>query len=596
LHHHIYFEERITPFALTNESHRHGSPGVRDAARRMLDCGELDHMIGESIGSYVIDARLGGGGMGEVFLATHRRLHRRVAIKVLLPAYSRDPGLVARLFTEARATSLIDHPGIVQIVDCDVLPSGHAYIVMEYLRGETLRQCLERVGRLTDDVPAAIELAVQIAGALGAAHDKGIIHRDLKPDNVFLSQGAGGREGITVKILDFGIAKLVADGAGSVSLTRTGSLLGTPLYMSPEQCRNAARLDHRTDIYSLGCIVFEMMCGRPPFVHESMGDLIIAHGTEIPPSPSELGVALPEGLESLIARMLAKSPDDRPQTMKDVVTALRSAIGSAPAAYSTLRLETRPLPVWAGTPPPTPAQLSSPTPGQLSSPTPAPRVPTPVRYGGVMAPTGPVESMMPSGRTTLAQTSGEMERLPVRRSRAPLVLTFLVLAAGGAGGFLYVKANQRVAVPVEPPPPVPVPAVRPPPVDPEPPPPPRSSLITVQVQGGPAGVEVTVDGKRASIPIRLRRDSQSKELVFSAPGYRDQVEVIAPESDQILKLSMQKVPKPAPPERPRRVSRDRPASPTPAVAPAPRPVDPPAATTPPPQLPKKKLPTPLNDL
>jgi eukaryotic-like serine/threonine-protein kinase len=548
-------------------------------------------MIGETIGSYVIEARLGGGGMGEVFLATHQRISRRVAIKVLLPAYSRDPGIVQRLRTEARATALIEHPGIVQVFDCDVLPSGHAYIVMEYLRGETLRQCLDRVGRLTDDLPAALDLVAQIASALGAAHDKGIIHRDLKPDNVFLTQGTGGREGIVVKILDFGIAKVVAEGAGSVSLTRTGSLLGTPLYMSPEQCRSAARIDHRTDIYSLGCILFEMTCGRPPFIHETMGDLIIAHGTEPPPAPHDLGVMLPEALETLIGRMLAKSPDDRPQTMKDVVTGLRAAGAAMP--NSTMRIETRPLPVWAG-PAPTPAPPTA-TPQML---TPQPRVPTPVRYGGMMAPTAPVQPFV-APRTTLAQTAGEMEQMHIRRSRAPLF--FVVLLAGAAAGGAYLFLGRPAPKPEEAPAALPAPAPLPAPAvvprDPEPPPPERPTMVTVQLVGAPANLEVAVDGKRTSLPLRLRRDGQSREIIFSAPGYRDQVEMLVPDSDQTVKLSMQKVAVKAP-ERPHRPPRERPA-PAPAPVSRPpqvtRPLEPPPNTQPTPP-PKRKLPTPLNDL
>jgi hypothetical protein len=546
-------------------------------------------MIGETIGSYVIEARLGGGGMGEVFLAAHKRISRRVAIKVLLPAYSRDPGLIIRLGNEARATSLIDHPGIVKVEDWGELPSGHAYIVMEYLRGETLRQCLDRVTRLTEDLPAALDLAGQIASAVGAAHEKGIIHRDLKPDNVFLTQ-TGGREGITVKILDFGIAKLVAEGAGSVSLTRTGSLLGTPLYMSPEQCRSAARIDHRTDIYSLGCILFEMMCGRPPFIHETMGDLIIAHGTELPPAPHDLGVMLPEALETLIGRMLAKSPDDRPQTMKDVITGLRAAGAALP--NSTMRIETRPLPVWAG-PAPTPAPPSA-TPQML---TPQPRVPTPVRYGGMMAPTAPVQPFV-APRTTMAQTSGEMEHMPIRRSRAPLV--FMVLLAGAAAGGAYLFLGRPAPKPEEAPAALPAPAPLPAPAvvprDPEPAPPERPTMVTVQLVGAPPNLEVAVDGKRTSLPLRLRRDGQSREITFSAPGYRDQVELLVPDSDQTVKLSMQKLAVKAP-------ERHRPARERPTPAPAPvsrppqvtRPLEPPPNTQPAPP-PKRKLPTPLNDL
>src|SRR3954469_7911447 len=160
-------------------------------------------MIGETLGSYVIEQPLGSGGMGEVFLGTHRRLGRRVAVKLLLPEYCSSQNVLTRFFTEARATSLIEHPGIVQILDCDVHPSGRAYIVMEYLHGESLREALARVGPLTQDLPAAVDILAQASEAVGAAHDKAIVHRDLKPDNIFLLATLDhGR--VPVKILDFG--------------------------------------------------------------------------------------------------------------------------------------------------------------------------------------------------------------------------------------------------------------------------------------------------------------------------------------------------------------------------------------------------------
>src|SRR6185312_6524854 len=182
-------------------------------------------MIGQTLGSYTIVERIGAGGMGEVYLAKHRRIERQAAIKLLLPALSRDPDIVNRFFNEARATSLITHPGIVQIYDCDV-HEDRAYIVMEYLEGANVNAALVRNGAF--DIGMAAWIIAQLADALAAAHAKGIVHRDLKPENVFLAQDPL-RPGTTVvKILDFGIAKL-SDRSGPTSHTRTGSILGTPI-------------------------------------------------------------------------------------------------------------------------------------------------------------------------------------------------------------------------------------------------------------------------------------------------------------------------------------------------------------------------------
>src|SRR5450631_1078371 len=229
-------------------------------------------MIGRTIGSYTIIEKIGSGGMGEVYFAEHKRIARRAAIKFLLPALSRDGDMVARFFTEARATSLIKHRGIVEIYDCDVVDE-RAYIVMEYLEGESLASAISRTGGFADEVSSMASVAGQIADALAAAHSNGIVHRDLKPENVFLAIENSGQTPFIAKILDFGIAKLVSkdDGAAAPSRppTQPGSLLGTHGYMSPEQCRGLSTVDHRADIYALGCIMFEMATGRQVFLREA---------------------------------------------------------------------------------------------------------------------------------------------------------------------------------------------------------------------------------------------------------------------------------------------------------------------------------------
>ncbi|HVV51854.1 MAG TPA: protein kinase, partial [Polyangia bacterium] len=294
-------------------------------------------MIGETLGAYKVVSRLGAGGMGEVYLAQHTRIDRRAAIKVLLPELSSNQEVVDRFFSEARATSTIHHRGIVEVLDCDVHPSGRAYIVMELLEGESLAGRLARDKTFGRDLDRVLAVTGAIADALGAAHAKGIVHRDLKPDNVFLVNDPGAPFGFLVKILDFGIAKLMSGEVdGKVSArTRTGSLMGTPAYMSPEQCRGASRVDHRTDIYSLGCIVYEMLAGRLPFVYEGFGEIISAHMSEAPPAFAAVGLEAPPAVEAWTRKLLAKSPAERPATMADVVATLREMQAGAGLKLTT---------------------------------------------------------------------------------------------------------------------------------------------------------------------------------------------------------------------------------------------------------------------
>src|SRR5688500_2096915 len=212
--------------------------------------------VGEVVGSYRITGKLGSGGMGAVYLAKHTLIGREAAIKVLLPELCGDESIVARFFNEARTTTAIKHPGIVEIYDFGYAKDGSAYLVMERLEGETLGARMKRIGRLT--VQGALAIARQVAGALLAAHKLGIVHRDLKPDNIYIVADAEVQGGERAKILDFGIAKLRHKGEGfSAFETQEGTVMGAPIYMAPEQCTGAEKVDQRADLYSLGCIIFE---------------------------------------------------------------------------------------------------------------------------------------------------------------------------------------------------------------------------------------------------------------------------------------------------------------------------------------------------
>jgi serine/threonine-protein kinase len=289
-------------------------------------------MIGETFGNYRITELIGEGGMGVVYLAEHPAIGRRAAVKILRPGLTDNQELTKRFFNEARAANAIRHPGIVEVFDCGTLPSGVSYIVMELLEGENLAARMRRVGRMRH--PDARRIAAQTASALAAAHTAGIVHRDLKPDNLFLVPDERDTSLEMVKVLDFGIAKLGQDsGQGNSVRTRTGSVMGTPAYMSPEQCRGTREIDHRSDVYSLGVILFEMLCGRPPFVSEGFGEMVHLHISQPPPPPRKIEPTVPEDLERLILWCLAKEPDDRVQTMADVHAALTGR--PTPAARQT---------------------------------------------------------------------------------------------------------------------------------------------------------------------------------------------------------------------------------------------------------------------
>ena len=293
-------------------------------------------MIGEVIGNYRVVAELGKGGMGVVYRADHVQLGRPAALKMLLPQLSSDPGIVQRFFNEARAASAIDHPGIVEIYDFGTHTDGRAYIVMALLKGETLDQRVAS-GPLSPLEGATI--VAQVAGALAAAHARGIVHRDLKPDNIFLVPNELMPNGIQVKLLDFGIAKLGDDTVAGVK-TQTGMMIGTPAYMSPEQCMGKPDLDHRTDLYSVGCILFHVLCGRPPFSSDQgTGMMIAAHLRDPAPHPRSIDPAIPDALAAIVLRLLEKEPAARFQTAAELRAALVAAGANAPATRPPAKVD-----------------------------------------------------------------------------------------------------------------------------------------------------------------------------------------------------------------------------------------------------------------
>jgi eukaryotic-like serine/threonine-protein kinase len=259
---------------------------------------------GTVVGGYRVIEPLGAGGMGAVWMAEHAILGRRAALKMLKKEYAARPDMVTRFFNEARAATSIADPGIVQIFDFGY-HEGCPYIAMELLLGEPLDVRLRGEGRL----PALVALRIvrQVAASLGAAHAANIVHRDLKPENIFLVRDPEITWGERAKILDFGIAKL---GESTGVRTETAVIMGTPLYMSPEQCRGAGAVDARADVYSLGCVLFVLLTGRPPFTGRGGGEIIAKHQYEPAPRVSSFVPVSPK-IDALVERCLAKQPEVR---------------------------------------------------------------------------------------------------------------------------------------------------------------------------------------------------------------------------------------------------------------------------------------------
>ena len=293
-----------------------------------------DPLIGRSIGSYRVVKPLGKGGMGAVYLAEHPMIGSRVAIKFLHPQYATDEKIVDRFLAEARAVNVIGHDNILKILDLSVTEDNRHYFIMEFLHGRALQDLVR------PDVPVPLSVTgsilLQTCEALQAAHDHKIIHRDLKPDNVYLIVHKGRKN--FVKVVDFGIAK-VSDAEGqSTGKTQTGMVMGTPAYMSPEQAGGMGnRIDARSDIYSLGCMMYQMATGKLPFPGSSFGEVLIGHLQLVPPEPRSLNPGISEEYQAIIMKCLAKSQDERYQTMRE----LHDAIGACMDAEGI----TRELPV-----------------------------------------------------------------------------------------------------------------------------------------------------------------------------------------------------------------------------------------------------------
>jgi serine/threonine protein kinase len=278
---------------------------------------------------YQILRKLGEGGMGSVYLAEHVVIEKKFALKVLAPELARRSDLVARFLQEARSASRIGHENVIDIMDFGQSPDGLVYIAMEYLDGKDLGEIMRTGGAL--DWPQARDIVLQICRALRAAHDKGIVHRDMKPENIFLIQREG--QPHFVKILDFGIAKVMGLDPNGPRLTRTGMIFGTPEYMAPEQAEGKDT-DHRADIYAVGCIMYHLITGQTPFVAESFMTMLTKHLMEepVPPSARRPDLVITPEMDGLVLKALEKDREKRWQSMAELLEAVGVCPGPETAA------------------------------------------------------------------------------------------------------------------------------------------------------------------------------------------------------------------------------------------------------------------------
>ncbi|WP_437636934.1 protein kinase domain-containing protein [Sorangium sp. So ce854] len=369
-------------------------------------------------GKYRVDHVLGRGGMGMVVAASHLVLPHRVAIKLLVS--DGNPALVQRFLREARAAARLDGEHVVRVLDVGELESGVPYIVMEYLEGEDLSDVLRTCGPL--GVTEAADYVLQACVAMAEAHAAGIVHRDLKPANLFLTAKPGGAK--LIKVLDFGISKELGGGA---ALTRTWEMLGSPVYMPPEQMRSSRSVDARSDIWALGAILYRLLTGRPPFEAPALAELMLLVATAEPVPPSAFRSDLPPGLERVILHCLQKDPAQRPQTVAELSLALAPfapAGGQERAERAARILAAAPAPPGPG------ASVSAPRPGADSHPSHT---------------TGPAASLLPTTRV-LARASTPAQAAP---RRAPLRVALGAAAMASSALAIWAAVAFRGGAPEE---------------------------------------------------------------------------------------------------------------------------------------------------
>ena len=524
---------------------------------------EGDPLVGQVLaGRYVIQKKLGEGGMGAVYLATHNLLEKQVALKVLHGEFARKADLVERFMQEARSASRIRHENVIDISDFGTTPDGLVFFAMELLKGHDLHEEVARARLAGQLLPweRSKRIFLQICSALSAAHALGIIHRDLKPENIYLVDFLG--EPDFVKLLDFGIAKLTEVSEGDRKLTRTGMLFGTPEYMSPEQARGEPDIDRRVDVYAMGCILFQLVTGRVPFEAENFMGVLSLHLTEPPPViPPEVfdSIGAPRAVAAVIDQALAKDRNQRYGSIDDLARAVRRASGDKATG-------------------PVAAQASVPAPASTAT-------------------IGRVKTQWTGNLSVPELDAGA----PPRRSKLPLILGAVLLVGGAAGGAAYVTTRGGGTPPagngtasgsqvaVAPPPSTPVtPPATPSPVPPAATPPVAAaaeevlafSHAQIHLESVPAGAEVREipSGKViAHTPATLKVRASHKPVQFTLhrKDYADAIVELVPDrerfdhSEKLSRLGAAAPPVVPPPNDPG--TKPRPGSGAPVDVPATKP-------------------------
>jgi eukaryotic-like serine/threonine-protein kinase len=430
---------------------------------------------------YRIDELLAVGGMGAVYVGTHTKLRKRVAIKVLNPGLS-SPPMIERFHREAITASQIGHEGIAQVTDIGTSKDGEPFLVMELLEGESLARRMKSSGALPIEV--ACELGCSILSPLGAAHRAGIIHRDLKPDNVFLVRQSRGE---MVKLLDFGISR--AQGLEQeFRLTTTGLVLGTPYYMSPEQARGEHVITPLTDLYSLGVMLYEMLIGAVPISGENYNQLMYRVMTGEFVTPRQIRGEIPEALEQLIIHAMASDPTHRPRSAEEFE---QSLLMFCRPTYREHQIE----------------RISSQGFAPALTPAPMTKSQSNIQYAGT-APNTPVPT--------------PMQNAPGKKSRKGLIVGIIAMLAVGGGIAAAVIASSSPTIDPVVAPPTPVtmtPAPPPTPTPAKPVEPAAPTQVTLKFAVTPANAVIEVDGKKVDGDLTVDKDTTMHKLHVSAAGY-----------------------------------------------------------------------------
>ena len=496
-------------------------------------------VAGQSFGNFQVVRLLGEGGFGEVYEAENPFLQRRAAIKVLHTGMVQDPELVRRFLNEARAASAIRHPNIIDVFDAGVTPEGEPYILMEFLDGDSLQKVLLERGQIP--LRTVQEIARQAGSALSAAHSAGIVHRDLKPENLFLIPDEGMPMGFRVKVLDFGIAKIKhRDDQNSTLKTQAGLLMGSPAYMSPEQCRDSSDVDLRTDIYSLAIMVYEMLAGVPPFASKSATEMLVMQITADPPPLRQHVPDVADYVEHTVMRALAKDREARFANVDYFVGALH---GSYPALTAQ------------GSSASTVAGLDSPPSGSIYSSHGFgyQRTPAPVPMGNFASRVGltPGPIPVPSPTiTTLSHATGEASPPPlpsqsdlgledVRTKRWPLVLVLGAAAVAAVLFFVFRPAGLwpsmiagRSAVQKT--------------LQPQLSPKEASPAVLVRIQSAPAGASVLDEKDGSAIGMTPLQKSYplaqgTMGMILRLAGYKDKSITIALDANSSTTVELERM-------------------------------------------------------